>query len=286
MTEWTEQTRQTCREALAEYAHEAWSGWMKYLFGKTETSERFFSGEIVVVIPRWAVDRWQRQMNTPYADLPESEKESDRAEADKMLAILAALDEPPTGWQPVGEKFILTHDTGLIGMPKQFVRWNADDQSILVGADDGNFHHCPLPDDIRLCRLSPQPQQQGLDFPDSPGWWAFEGKWTDQEHDKVWQYVFLVEEKEGVLYAVIANDLELPSTLIGKWFRLYMPWEQPQPPAVPTMPSEVREVLTTAMDNLYVDLEFEAIVLAPRIAQNMDAAYAWLDAHSPQEVIK
>jgi len=56
---------------------------------------------------------------------------------------------------------------------------------------------------------------------------------------------------------------------------------KPQPPAQPTMPSEVREVLTTAMDNLYVDLEFEAIVLAPRIAQNMDAALAWLDAHSP-----
>jgi len=72
------------REALAEYAHEAWSGWMKYLFSKT-MRESITGGEI---IPAWAVERWQRQLSTPYADLPEEEKESDRAEADKMLAIM------------------------------------------------------------------------------------------------------------------------------------------------------------------------------------------------------
>jgi hypothetical protein len=88
------------REQLAEYAHEAWSGWMKYLFEKCEPSERFFSGEQVVVIPVWAVERWQRQMNTPYADLPESEKTSDREEADKMLAIVQA-HEPPL-WYKMG----------------------------------------------------------------------------------------------------------------------------------------------------------------------------------------
>lgn len=70
------------REALAAYAHEAWSGWMKYLFRKTEQSG------FGMVIPQWAVERWARQMNTPYAELPESEKESDRVEADRMLNIM------------------------------------------------------------------------------------------------------------------------------------------------------------------------------------------------------
>lgn len=76
------------REELAEYAHDAWSGWMKYLFSKCQegTTDGFEDGSMV--IPKWAVERWTRQMNTAYADLPESEKESDRAEADKMLEIV------------------------------------------------------------------------------------------------------------------------------------------------------------------------------------------------------
>jgi hypothetical protein len=72
------------REKLAEYAHEAWSGWMRYMFEKS-----FVTGE-GLVIPQEYVNRWTRQMNTPYADLPESEKASDRDEADRMLAIVRA----------------------------------------------------------------------------------------------------------------------------------------------------------------------------------------------------
>lgn len=72
------------REKLAEYAHEAWSGWMKYMFDKT-LPEKLYNGE---VIPRDLVKRWQRQMNTPYAELSEEEKESDRLKADRMLEIV------------------------------------------------------------------------------------------------------------------------------------------------------------------------------------------------------
>lgn len=85
------------REALAEYAHEAWSGWMKYMFEKgILLNEKWMTpepgkGNIKLLLPEWAVERWQRQMNTPYADLSESEKESDRQEADRMLAIIEGL---------------------------------------------------------------------------------------------------------------------------------------------------------------------------------------------------
>jgi hypothetical protein len=67
-------------EDLAELAHEQWSGWMEYLFEKGE-----FNPDGTFTIPKWAVDRWTRQMNTQYEDLPEEEKESDRVEARKML---------------------------------------------------------------------------------------------------------------------------------------------------------------------------------------------------------
>lgn len=74
------------REALAAYAHEAWSGWMNYLFSKGEPWQ-MASGGTGWLIPAWAVERWQRQAATPYADLPDSEKESDRLEADRMIEV-------------------------------------------------------------------------------------------------------------------------------------------------------------------------------------------------------
>jgi hypothetical protein len=74
------------REKLAEYAHGAWSGWLKYMFSKGT-----FNG--TWTMPDWAVTRWSRQMSTTYADLPENEKESDLAEADKILAIAMPIFE-------------------------------------------------------------------------------------------------------------------------------------------------------------------------------------------------
>ncbi len=83
------------REALAEYSHEAWSGWMVYMFerGGVRKEIEYENGRWVTV---WIMapekyDRWQRQMSTPYATLSDAEKTSDRAEADKMMAIAASL---------------------------------------------------------------------------------------------------------------------------------------------------------------------------------------------------
>ena len=70
------------KEKLAEFAHEQWSGWMKYLFEKSSQNP-----DGTMTIPKWAVERWSRQMNTKYSDLSEVEKESDRIEADKMIEI-------------------------------------------------------------------------------------------------------------------------------------------------------------------------------------------------------
>jgi hypothetical protein len=72
------------REHLAALAHEQWCGWMEYLFkcGTTNADGSF-------TIAPWAVERWLRQMQTPYAELPEEEKQSDRAEADKVFAVIS-----------------------------------------------------------------------------------------------------------------------------------------------------------------------------------------------------
>lgn len=76
------------REQLAALAHdEQWTGWMEYLFG---LSRRNPDGS--VTIPAEHVARWMRQMATPYAQLSEQEKNSDREEADRVLALIGLMD--------------------------------------------------------------------------------------------------------------------------------------------------------------------------------------------------
>ena len=74
------------REKLAELAHEQWSGWIKYMFGKCDAT--IMPGKLV--IPEWGVRRWGQQSCTPYDKLTPEEQDSDRVEADKFLAVLRA----------------------------------------------------------------------------------------------------------------------------------------------------------------------------------------------------
>ena len=74
------------REQLADLCHEQWSGWMKYLFSKGT-----FNEDGSWTMPAWAVERWQRQIATCYFNLSEDEKESDRVEADKFLALIEGI---------------------------------------------------------------------------------------------------------------------------------------------------------------------------------------------------
>lgn len=98
-----EKGNELIREKLAELCHKQWSGWMEYLFEKCsrvtfteswkniDNTESFDRKEYDAVIPGWAIERWQRQMNIDYKDLSEEEKESDRKEADRILEALASL---------------------------------------------------------------------------------------------------------------------------------------------------------------------------------------------------
>ena len=71
------------RQKLAAVQHEIWSHWMKYLFSVCQHEP----AGVEVILPNEA-ERWKRQMNTPYSELTEKEKESDRDQADKVIAVL------------------------------------------------------------------------------------------------------------------------------------------------------------------------------------------------------
>lgn len=72
-------------EALAALEHEQWGGWMSYLFEHSHLNE---DGSFTIPVDLCL--RWSRQLSTPYDDLPESEKESDRKEADRVMEIVRA----------------------------------------------------------------------------------------------------------------------------------------------------------------------------------------------------
>jgi hypothetical protein len=67
---------------LAAYAHEAWSGWMKYMFNNS-----IHHDDGSITIPVDLAERWHRQMTTKYEDLSAEEQLSDVAEAHKMIAV-------------------------------------------------------------------------------------------------------------------------------------------------------------------------------------------------------
>ena len=69
----------TLREQLAALEHEQWAHWTRYLLDNL-TPEN--------------AERWRRQCETPYDQLTEAEKASDRAWADKVLAIVGKCEAP------------------------------------------------------------------------------------------------------------------------------------------------------------------------------------------------
>ena len=71
------------REKLSALCHGQWAGWKVYQFSKGT-----YNADGSWTMPKWAVDRWTRQMKTPYRELSEDEKESDRIEADKFIELL------------------------------------------------------------------------------------------------------------------------------------------------------------------------------------------------------
>lgn len=75
-------------ERLAEAMHSIWASWMQWMF---EHGGRKRSG-VWVMFPDKLM-RWQGQANTPYGDLSEQEKESDRRVARQHLPCLIAAIE-------------------------------------------------------------------------------------------------------------------------------------------------------------------------------------------------
>ena len=69
-------------EILSDVEHTRWSGWQAYLHGKCIKNE---DGSLT--IPAGYAKNLKRLIKTPYSELTETEKESDRDEAKKTLDV-------------------------------------------------------------------------------------------------------------------------------------------------------------------------------------------------------
>jgi hypothetical protein len=84
-------TEQELIELLADKEHNSWARWTNYLFNRCDLERG--KDSFRYVIPRELVERWKRQIDTPYADLSEQEKQSDRDEVEHILPIIKKFAE-------------------------------------------------------------------------------------------------------------------------------------------------------------------------------------------------
>lgn len=73
-------------ETGAALEHARWARWQKYLHSRGIVDNK---GEGYLCIPMGLIKHWERQIETPYSELSESEKESDRKEAREYLPLLS-----------------------------------------------------------------------------------------------------------------------------------------------------------------------------------------------------
>lgn len=70
-------------EVLADVEHQRWAGWQEYLHSLCVKND---DGSLT--IPKERVEWWEKEIATPYAELPDNLKEYDRAEVRKTLAAI------------------------------------------------------------------------------------------------------------------------------------------------------------------------------------------------------
>ncbi|GFM19738.1 MULTISPECIES: hypothetical protein [Mycobacteriales] len=77
-------------EKLAAIEHERWAHWQQYMHDQCQRAK---DGSLI--IPAHLAKRWQTQIETPYENLSDSEKDSDREQVRRYLPIIGAAIKAP-----------------------------------------------------------------------------------------------------------------------------------------------------------------------------------------------
>ena len=71
-------------ETLASVEHERWAHWQRYMHSRCVAQ----GDEGALLIPADLVRQWEKQIGTPYSELTDAEKESDREQVRKYLPLI------------------------------------------------------------------------------------------------------------------------------------------------------------------------------------------------------
>lgn len=78
-------------EKGADLEHKRWAKWQEYIFDCAIRSGDDNLGIRTFAWPTGQVENWERQIETPYEELPEKEKESDRKETREYLPLIKQM---------------------------------------------------------------------------------------------------------------------------------------------------------------------------------------------------
>jgi hypothetical protein len=79
-------TKEELFERLASIEHERWADWQSYVHSKCVKND-----DGTLTIPKWAVEQWERQINTSYSGLTEEEKDKDREQVMRYWHLIDKL---------------------------------------------------------------------------------------------------------------------------------------------------------------------------------------------------
>lgn len=83
-------------EKFAALEHERWAKWQKYFFSKCQIKPQsqvngMDDRYVYLALPKDLYERWLKQIETPYSELSEQEKESDREQVRPYLEEFSTL---------------------------------------------------------------------------------------------------------------------------------------------------------------------------------------------------
>ena len=107
------------REKLAAIEHERWADWQRYIHSVSDMKASSLN------IPMGYASRWDRQINTPYSELSEREKQSDREQVDRYWHLVKEYAQQEANRQKLEmlgrlEKLSIPITDELLGVPKDY----------------------------------------------------------------------------------------------------------------------------------------------------------------------